>query len=1730
MYGPTSSGLSRYHFVDDDLVKFNPHHVPKGSPQGGEFAAHDEGEVVIPAWHGSAKEFKAFGGGEFRSGSGSNDYGKGHYFAAGKKVAQQYKKELAHGGVGRLYQVEIKVSPSRLLQWDKPMAEQSAFVRAAMTKLGVGKGDISQYGSDESGRGAFHALTNKMYNRRSMVDGVNGRDALIARATDKMAGLGLQGVRYRDEGAFGGNAPSDFNYVIYDPKRVTIVKMTKVVGEGGLLKFNPLHVPAGSSTGGQFAPGAGDGLTRDAKGNIVMPNRAPPSGELQDLANAQYDKLSEDELAALFKYTGTGYIPINRTLRGAELQHPYTWDIKDAIQKLDSVVDKASLPKELTVYRGVRDVHLNGIKPGDLITDKGFISTSTEMGVAFGFGTRTGDVPHTGLFKIQLPTGSHAALATGFSTEQEVILPRDSVYRVTNVEKYQHFANSAGVVGQMNVYTLEPALAKAVVTYEMDSRGDDKFAWDAAATKLAKFNLHHQPAGSAIGGQFAAADGDGMARDAQGRVIIPLKGIYASDELRALAQKHYDAMTQAERDAYVEYVDGGDKAINNTLRGRHLSPGDYKVDDKTVDVDGDIQHLDKALDRSTLPKALTVYRGGGDTHLAGMQPGDLLTDKGYLSTSAHMDVAFRFGIQTKGISNPTATLFKIDLPAGSHAALARGFDIEHEVLLPRNSTFRVTSVQKNQNFVEPGGLKDSLNVVTLVPVLAKAAAFEMDGGANRFTWGRVRHLAVAKAAPRINRKLPIGFQWDKHSKIVDEYAAVVLKGLKAMQQSAVMVTHRILTEHLSKDDDYSLWSTLVSSALDTSGLDLIVEATARIAEEVARAGALAAELQLASVLPDGMASHGLATVGLGGPDGGDSFVNQSDPWATEWARTRSAELVGRRYNAQGTLVPSNNAAMRIDETTRTMVREIVYRGLRDERTLAEITEDLMNTGAFGEERAHLIAATEIARAHGYGQLHQAKVLAAETEIVLKKYWMVADTPCPICDANHAQGLLDLDVPFVSGDDATPGHPNCRCALGLTSPDSEMSPEEIAYYNDLASTTPWEGPGTYQAPLPAQDDHDDREAVNLMEAPMGLLKFGVDDPTLVKFNENHNPAGDRTGGQFSAGGALPGDPDYDKLVDHSTKPTPPTTIKPGSSAVPKTSAPKVALPKTAQETESARHAQAQTEMAAHEKEMDASRNPSNPAPGHDQYGRPIHQTDHSVNAATPPSATAARARATGEKAAAVRASRGAAVAAGGRTVTHSTPGKVAGSDLTAVQIGGGPVNGKSFRDAAAVGGHAIPGPTGHGQYDVGKLLTHDDGLLKFNPHHDDRGEFSSEGAMASFTHHDRMARHHESAAPNDKDPGSQLLHATAGMAHRRASKQFASAARLMNGFNGHIGMVELGKAGPLGKEADAMSAKLGMGKAERRLRRLAERRRGDEATDGLIKFNPAHHPAGTAVGGQFAPKGEAGSPTEGMTAAQKAEYVGFDHQPNLSPEDRKVEGASIAKYIKNKQAMLAEYQAKQGTVVNVDEARKQFKDVGYNGRNSAAVQEASSALGKDAFREALKGPGKLVTLYAGGSGSGKSSAVKGILPEGESHVAAVLDGNLSKYSSATQRIQEVVAAGKDPHVVYVYRDPSDAWEHGVIARANNTANKEGGRIVPMSTFLQNAPGSLDVVRQLKADGVHVTAIDNSLGRGKAAIMSDERLASLSYPSTAEMRSTLTARTKELLHDGKITEEQYHALVS
>lgn len=149
----------------------------------------------------------------------------------------------------------------------------------------------------------------------------------------------------------------------------------------------------------------------------------------------------------------------------------------------------------------------------------------------------------------------------------------------------------------------------------------------------------------------------------------------------------------------------------------------------------------------------------------------------------------------------------------------------------------------------------------------------------------------------------------------------------------------------------------------------------------------------------------------------DGIVNRVNERALNWARERAAELVSFDDDVDPLLA----------QTTRDMLRSTIAGGIEQNLGMPEIAKLIEDNYAFSEERAFVIASTEITSANSEGALNSYRE-AAEEGIEVKKSWLRLGDACPICVGNAEAGPIPLDEPFPSGDMAPGAHPYCRCVL------------------------------------------------------------------------------------------------------------------------------------------------------------------------------------------------------------------------------------------------------------------------------------------------------------------------------------------------------------------------------------------------------------------------------------------------------------------------------------------------------------------------------------------------------------------------------------------------------------------------------------------------------------------------------------------------------------------------------
>jgi hypothetical protein len=150
--------------------------------------------------------------------------------------------------------------------------------------------------------------------------------------------------------------------------------------------------------------------------------------------------LSDAERLNIKDYTSSH--TINDELRGLKSGRIEELDkvTQYAVHHLDSAIQKAKLPENLVLWRGFDNSDLPDLKPGNILSGSGYLSTSLSKRVAVNFTGPGGDA----LIRINARKGSHALVTaplSEFPNESELLLPRNSRIRIYGEEIQRPDAN-----------------------------------------------------------------------------------------------------------------------------------------------------------------------------------------------------------------------------------------------------------------------------------------------------------------------------------------------------------------------------------------------------------------------------------------------------------------------------------------------------------------------------------------------------------------------------------------------------------------------------------------------------------------------------------------------------------------------------------------------------------------------------------------------------------------------------------------------------------------------------------------------------------------------------------------------------------------------------------------------------------------------------------------------------------------------------------------------------------------------------------------------------------------------------------------------------------------------------------------------------------------------------------------------------------------------------------------
>ncbi len=147
-----------------------------------------------------------------------------------------YLSDGLNAGRGALYRAHIDVDPDTLLDWDRPLSEQSPRFRDAILALPEVQSWIAAAEAQRVRLNELHpGRIGKIPRADIPIDAsrING-DELIAvlrqsglsekEVSQKLLDMGIPGIRYRDQMSRGDTAEPTFNYVMFDDKPISIVE------------------------------------------------------------------------------------------------------------------------------------------------------------------------------------------------------------------------------------------------------------------------------------------------------------------------------------------------------------------------------------------------------------------------------------------------------------------------------------------------------------------------------------------------------------------------------------------------------------------------------------------------------------------------------------------------------------------------------------------------------------------------------------------------------------------------------------------------------------------------------------------------------------------------------------------------------------------------------------------------------------------------------------------------------------------------------------------------------------------------------------------------------------------------------------------------------------------------------------------------------------------------------------------------------------------------------------------------------------------------------------------------------------------------------------------------------------------------------------------------------------------------------------------------------------------
>jgi hypothetical protein len=179
------------------------------------------GMIPLEAYHGTPHKIEgAFDINKVGTGASANNFGHGIYFAESPDIASAFmasRSKISSPTEGNLYKVDIPDAQiPHMLDWYKPLAEQTPEVQAAIQKLGNKFRPLDEL---EAGNVTGERLYRRIENSLGKFYG----NAANPEASKMLNDVGIKGIKYENMQMVRGQGVGTNNYVVFDPSEVKIL-------------------------------------------------------------------------------------------------------------------------------------------------------------------------------------------------------------------------------------------------------------------------------------------------------------------------------------------------------------------------------------------------------------------------------------------------------------------------------------------------------------------------------------------------------------------------------------------------------------------------------------------------------------------------------------------------------------------------------------------------------------------------------------------------------------------------------------------------------------------------------------------------------------------------------------------------------------------------------------------------------------------------------------------------------------------------------------------------------------------------------------------------------------------------------------------------------------------------------------------------------------------------------------------------------------------------------------------------------------------------------------------------------------------------------------------------------------------------------------------------------------------------------------------------------------------